>query len=366
MKIWSVIFGLFFSLSGSAQDSTAVNDTVHYELAAYLDSYIGFNTSQDISGTAPYFVSHNSLNQVGINVAFLSVAFNHRLVRGKLTPGFGTYFNENYAQEKAANRMIMEANVGFALSPKRGIWLDAGVLPSPYTNETAVSKDHLCYSRALAGEYVPYYLTGVRLTVPLADKFTLYAAYYNGWQQITDKNNRPAGGLQVEYRPNAKNLISVDAYAGDERYANDPSYRMRYLIDAYWLYNMNGKWSVSACAYWGMQETNLIPARDNAWYQGNVALRRTFKNGWSLSSRAEVFSDPNLAILPYQMNQPNTNTSLGSGTISVGKKMGDIGLLRLEGRYFYANQEVFENGSRPDAFWGLISFTAWFNKKGQL
>lgn len=366
MKIWFVLFGLIVSQRVSAQDTTTVNDTVHYDFAAYLDTYIGFNTSQDITGTAPYFVSHNSLNQVGINVAFLSVSFNHRLVRGKLTPGFGTYFNENYAQEKAANRMIMEANVGFALSPKRGIWLDAGVLPSPYTNETAVSKDHLCYSRALAGEYVPYYLTGVRLTVPLADKFTLYAAYYNGWQQITDKNNRPAGGLQVEYRPNAKNLISVDAYAGDERYANDPSYRMRYLIDAYWLYNMNGKWSASACAYWGMQETTVIPAKDNAWYQANVALRRTFKNGWSLSGRAELFSDPNLAILPYQTYQSHTNTVIGSGTISVGKKMADIGLLRLEGRYFYSNQQVFDKGIRPDAFWGLISFTAWLNKKGHL
>ena len=366
MKCWLIITSFLCCLAGNAQDTLQPSDTVSYELTAYIDSYYGLHSSPLNSAPAPYFVSHNSVNQVGIIVAFLAFSFEHRLVRGKFTPGFGTYFNENYAQEKSTHRFIMEANAGFALWPKKGIWLDIGVLPSPYTNETAISKDHLCYSRALAGEYVPYYMTGARLTVPLNEKFTAYAAYYNGWQQIADKNNKPAVGAQLEFKPSSKHLISMEAYAGDERFANDPTYRMRYLIDAYWLYNLNGKWSASASAYWGGQETTIRKASENYWIQANVAVRRTFTKNWSLSARAEYFSDPNLAMLPYQNFQGTLSTDLGSATFSLAKKFGNFGLLRLEGRYFVAEQNVFNAGTRSDAFWGIISFTAWINKKGLL
>jgi hypothetical protein len=110
----------------------------------------------------------------------------------------------------------------------------------------------------------------------------------------------------------------------------------------------------------------VLSASDNSWYQANAALRRTFQKGWSLNGRLELFSDPNLAMLPYQTYQLSTSTTIGSGTIGVGKKMGDFGLLRLEGRYFVAEEDVFNIGTKPNAIWGLISFTAWFSKKGKL
>ncbi|NJN00112.1 MAG: outer membrane beta-barrel protein, partial [Phormidesmis sp. RL_2_1] len=52
------------------------------------------------------------------------------------------------------------------LFKNKQIWLDAGVFGSPYTNESAISKDHLMYTRSFAPEYVPYYLAGVKLSVP--------------------------------------------------------------------------------------------------------------------------------------------------------------------------------------------------------
>ncbi len=43
-----------------------------------------------------------------------------------------TYFEANYAAEPVGLRQLFEASVGLKLATTREIWLDAGVLLSPY------------------------------------------------------------------------------------------------------------------------------------------------------------------------------------------------------------------------------------------
>ena len=353
---------LFLFQLVNAQDSLPKKDSSSFSIRGYIDAYYGLHSDPTSTKRVPYFVTSNANNQININVAFIELAYTSKRVRAKLTPGFGSYFNENYSNETATFKHLMEAWAGVKLFKQKDIWLDAGILPSPYTNETTISKDHICYTRALAGEYVPYYLMGAKLSVPVGKKWMLYAAYYNGWQQITDLNNKPAGGIQAEFRPNDKHLINLDAYAGDEQSVFNPSYRNRYFVDAYWLYNMNGKWSASACAYFGTQQMVQQSAFEKNWFQINAAVRYTTKQAWSFGLRSEYFSDENSVLLPNSNNGLAT-TALFSNTLSLGKAIQNNALVRLEGRQFIAPNKVFGTTQNSNsAYWVCLSLAVWLQK----
>jgi hypothetical protein len=217
-------------LSSSAQVvNTATLDTTDGQhignatVGAYADIYYGYDLSEPAGKNINYFVSANRHNELNINLAFIDLRYQSEKMRMRVVPGFGTYMNANYSSEPGTLRNLVEANAGFRLSEKKKIWIDAGVLGSPYTNESAISKDHLMYTRSLAAEYVPYYLAGIKLSVPLGNRLSFYLYLINGWQQIVDPNNGKSVGTQIEFRPNEKHLINWNTYIGDERSALNPT-----------------------------------------------------------------------------------------------------------------------------------------------
>ncbi|MBK9689638.1 MAG: outer membrane beta-barrel protein [Saprospiraceae bacterium] len=197
-------------------DTTSASKPNPLTIGGYLDLYYGWQSGPDSQKDMPYFVSMASNKELTVNLAYLDLKYSTEDLRVHLVPGFGTYMQANYANEDAGFKNLVEASAGVALSKKKGIWLDAGILGSPYTNESAISKDHLMYTRSLAPEYVPYYLSGVKLTMPISTKVTAYLYLLNGWQQIKDNNANLAFGSQLEYRPDDQNLINWNTYIGDE------------------------------------------------------------------------------------------------------------------------------------------------------
>ncbi|MFN4994923.1 MAG: outer membrane beta-barrel protein, partial [Bacteroidota bacterium] len=134
-------------------------------ISGYVDVYYGFDFNQPSSHERAYAVSASKHNELNINLAFMDIRYQGERVRGRFIPGVGTYINSNYSNEQGTLKNLVEAYAGIKLAKNKNIWLDAGVLGSPFTYESAISKDHLIYSRSLASEYSPYYLTGLRLSV---------------------------------------------------------------------------------------------------------------------------------------------------------------------------------------------------------
>lgn len=179
--------------------NTATMDTLettvigHVAIGGYVDSYYGYNFNKPADGANPYFVSSARHNELTINLAYVDVRYRSRYMRVRFVPGFGTYMDANYKNEPGSLKNMVEANVGVLVSEKKKIWIDIGVLGSPYTNESAISKDHLMYTRSFAPENVPYYVTGAKLTVPLSTKLNAYFYVMNGWQVIQDNNTAKSG-----------------------------------------------------------------------------------------------------------------------------------------------------------------------------
>ncbi|MCU0401545.1 MAG: porin [Algoriphagus sp.] len=308
-------------------------------IGAYIDAYFGYDFSRPESGEIPYFVSSNRHNEANINLAFLDVRYASDRVRGRFVPGFGTYMNANYANEKGSLKNLVEASVGYRISKSKDIWVDFGILGSPYTNESAVSRDHLMYTRSFAPEYVPYYLSGLKVSMPISEKLTAYLYLLNGWQQIQDQNKGKAIGTQLEYRPDSKNLINWNTYFGDERSSNRPNDRLRAFSDLYWIHD-SGKWDFTSCLYGGFQN-NLIDrfSKQVFWWQANFIARYTFTEKFSLSGRMEYFSDPNSMQITTERLKPGFS-AFSHGLCLNFSPTANL-LLRLESRYFHSQDEVF-------------------------
>jgi len=363
MRIFILVFGLFFAHYLSAQvTNTAVMDTTDFTyqgkvtVGGYIDAYYGYDFNRPASGDRPYFVSSARHNEVNINLAYIDVKYSSSRLRGRFVPGFGTFINSNYAAESGSLKNIIEASAGVRLFKKKNIWLDAGVFGSPYTNESAFSKDHLAYTRSFAPEYVPYYLSGVKLSMPLSPKLNAYLYLLNGWQQINDPNSGKAIGTQLEYRPNDYWLLNWNTYVGDESSAAAPQNGTRYFSDIFFIYTKN-KFSATGCVYYGIQERTTENA---AWWQANLIGRYNLTDKTSVTGRIEYFDDPNsVQITPITLV---AGFSTYSSSLGVNFKLAENVLIRFEGRTFFSDKDVYLRDTTPvnNSNMFISNITMWF------
>jgi hypothetical protein len=327
-----------------AQDKKADTLMRGLTVGGGMDVYYAYDLNNNGMDQIPYYVSMANNKTFSINLAYLDLKYESSRVRGRFIPAVGSFMDANYAAEKGLNKLPVEFNMGIRPFKKYNIWLDLGVLSSPYTNESAFSKDHLMYTRSLAPEYVPYYLTGAKLSYVFSDKWKFVGYFLNGWQQIEDQNNAKSLGTQVEFKPNAKEIFNWNTYIGDERSASRPLFRMRYFTDVYWLHNFDGRFSLATCAYSGIQEVAVSNQSNEflTWWQLNFAGRYTFKNKMSLTGRVEYFSDPEMVqIIP--ITNEHGFECFGS-SLGINVPIEKNALLRLEAKNLISTrQKVFYN-----------------------
>jgi hypothetical protein len=293
----------------------------------------------------------------------IDIRYQGSTFRAKLLPGMGSYMKANYSNENGIAQYIVEANAGVLLSKKKNIWLDAGILSSPYTNESAVSKDQLLYTRSFGPEYAPYYLTGLKLSSPIHSKINLYLYLINGWQEIKRQGNSLAFGTQVEYRPNDKHLFNWNTYLGNESSPITPNYRTRFFADFYWLYNPNEKIAMALSAYWGSQQRINTSGRTfaDSWGQMNLSLSYKLSKNWSVSGRAERFIDPKSVMITPITNA--TGFSTNSFSTCLNWAINKHFLWRTECRLFNAKTTVYldkQNLPSNQLTWGLTSIVVQF------
>lgn len=346
----------------SYKNIDSLNDS-KISVHGYLDTYYGYDFSKPENFDRSYSVSSSRHNEFNINLAYLDVKYVSKKVRGRIAPSFGTYMNSNYASEKGTFKNLLEANAGICLSLKKNIWMDAGILSSPFTNETAISKDQLMYTRSFAAEYSPYYLSGVKLSYPINKKITTYFYIINGWQQINDLNKSKSLATQIEYHPNDNFLINWDTYIGDEKSIDNKNFKTRFFTDLYFVYDKGGRCSFTSCSYIGFQKLkdSLDVPSNVFWWQSNFSGLIKLKNNVSLAGRIEYFSDPN-AIQIHPITSAIGFSSY-SGGLCLNVKISKNAMFRVEDRIYYSDQKVyFDRNNKESNTSNLLigSLAVWF------
>ncbi len=343
-------------------------------LGGFVDVYAN---SSGAAKTLPYMVSSAQNNTFAVNLAMLDIRYQTAGIRARLVPAFGTYMNTNLANEPGTLKNLLEASVGVRISKKYNVWLDAGILGSPYTNENPVSKDQLMYTRSLSAENAPYYLSGMKLGLPLRKNLRFYTYLINGWQQIQDNNEQLALGTQLEWQVGKNHIINWNTYIGNEKSKVQPQFDTRFFTDLYWIGKFGKKWDASACVYAGSQRysnyrrfDSLMPPIDHGtfhyktWWNATVQLKYSFTANTSLSGRVEWFDDGS-NIFQTPLYQPEKGYRTGSYGFCLNRRMENNAMLRLEYRRFFTGSDnvsiyPFGNGFRDNLDVVSASMCVWF------
>ncbi len=304
------------------------------EISGGIDLYYGLNPLDFNQENIPIYVSFNQLNSLDINLALVDFKYrpNH-LIRFQLTPAFGSYMNSNYVSEKKHFRWIYEGSIGFSLSKKNNQWLDIGVFSSPYTLETPKSWDHLAYTRSLAPEFVPYYVTAIRYQNELSKKIKFSLFLMNGWQKIELQKKIPSFGTQFEWRKNNE-YISWTTYAGNEKNQLNSNLGLRLFTEFSWAHETD-KFKTQACTYFGAQQ--VINDGLKNWWQINGIVDYKLGKKSDLYIRHEYFYDPN----KIQIQTPINAIGFAGHVSSLGftHRPTDHLFLRLEAKSLFGNKE---------------------------
>jgi hypothetical protein len=360
-KIWILILALVLFINAEAADTLKFYNN-KISVNATLDVYFNASTTS-IEANRPFSVSSNRNKEFNVNLAAVKFSLNDNNFRAVFHPAIGTYMIANYASEPSNMRNLLEANVGVKLLKKLNMWLDMGVLPSNFGNENSISKDQLMYTRSFGSEYVPYYLTGARLSSQYSKYFSTSFYVLNGWQRIYNNNQKLSFALNQKSTPIDKIEINFNYYVGNENSVLDSLFRMRNYTDMNGVLKPHDKIEVGVCLGIGNQEVLDTFKRYTfkKWKHANLTVKYSFNKKISVSARYEEFIDPEGVLLRNKFD--NQGFKLFNTGLCVNYQFNENAMFRVEGRYVKSNSKYYQFAQRKwqmDDVLISTNLVAWF------
>ena len=333
-KLITLITTLTASITAFAQDEPKV------KFSGYLETYYGYDFNKPGDHNRPGFIySHNRANEVNLNLGFIKAAYANGNIRANVALMAGTYTNANLAAEPGVLKNIFEANAGVKLSKSQNLWIDAGVFSSHIGFESAISKDCWVLTRNIASENTPYYESGAKVTYSTNDgKLTATLLYLNGWQRITRQNgnDKPAGGLQLTWKPNAKITVNYSNYLGTE--GADSVRVNRFYHNIYGIFQVTDKFGLTLGIDYGTQQKSKEGNLKNKVFSPVAIAQYKFAEKWAVAGRFEYYEDKNGVFIAT--GTPNGFKTKGY-SLNVDYAPIPNAVVRLEGKTYDSRDKIF-------------------------
>ena len=334
----------FSTIKGSSNDSTKV-----IELTGYMEAYYAYDFGQPEKNLRPsFFYSYNVHDALNLNIGYVKASLNKTKFRSNLALMGGTYSTYNLATEKGFLKNLLEANIGFKISKKHKLWLDAGVLPSHIGFESAIGKDCWNLTRSILADNSPYFETGLRLGFTSKnDSFNFNFLVLNGWQKIGFNNGIPslAFGTQINYKKNDRTTYNWSTFLGHT--GTDSSKRLRCFNNFYTQYQLNDKLGFIVGLDYGIQQKKDSLNKINglqSWYAPIIIAQLKLHKKLKMATRFEYYSDKNMVLI----STPSNKAFQTFGTsLNLDFQISESTLLRLEARTLYSKEAVFLNRLKP-------------------
>ena len=188
--------------------------------------------------------------------------------------------------------------------------------------------------------------TGLSVETKFNNYVDLQVRVINGWDQVSDNNNRKSLMGRVGLYPNALTSLALVGYWGPEQAANNTA--NRYGVEGL-LWRKLGKTAVWVQGDYGAEQANAAladPTQDAKWWAlgGWVTYDPSATIGLAL--RGDYVNDENGArssgVLGYP---PSTGQKFGSGTATLNIKAWPSAVVRPELRYDRSSLATF-NGKK--------------------
>jgi hypothetical protein len=319
----------------------AQNDAIKpFTFKGYGELYYSYDFSNPQNHEKQNFIySHKRHNEINLNLALAKASYNKNNVRANVALMLGNYAQYNLSAEPTWAQFVNEANVGFKISQKHNIWLDAGIMPSHIGFESAISADCWTLTRSILAENSPYYETGVKLSYTnKSEKFNASFLVLNGWQKIKKPNyiQNPSFGVQLNYKPTSKLLLNYSNFIGTDKADSIHSWRLFHNL--YAIYEPSKKFGIIAGFDIG---TDKYTATDyDVWYAPVCILRYKPKEKYSIAVRGEYYNDKKQILIA-------TSTPNGFQTWGVSSnfdiQIKDNVLWRIECKDYFSKDKIFSD-----------------------
>ena len=114
-------------------------------------------------------------------------------------------------------RNVWQAFGSYVFPVGRGLTADFGKFASNLGYETNYAKDNNQFSRAYLFNFLPFYHSGVRLSLPVSDRVTVMYMLTNGIQQTEDFNDFKSNHFAAIVKPHEKVTWTTSYYFGQEQ-----------------------------------------------------------------------------------------------------------------------------------------------------
>lgn len=114
-------------------------------------------------------------------------------------------------------RHIWQAYGSYVFPVGRGLRTDVGKFASSLGYETNYAKDNDHFSRAYLFNFLPFYHSGLRASLPVTDKVTLIYMLTNGVQQTEEFNDFKSNHIATVIAPVKNVFWTVNYYFGQEQ-----------------------------------------------------------------------------------------------------------------------------------------------------
>lgn len=333
-KLLTSAVALVSALYTSAQEAPKI------KVSGYLETYYGYDFNKPTDNNRPGFIySHNRNNEINLNLGFIKGSYDDGTIRANLAVMAGTYANANLAAEPGVLKNIFEANAGLKLSKTANLWLDAGIFSSHIGFESAISKECWVLTRNISSENSPYYEAGAKLSYGTADgKLNATLLYLNGFQKINrpDGNSKPAGGLQLTYKPTNKMTLNYSNYIGYEG-INAVSVQ-RIYHNFYAIAQLTETFGLTAGFDYVTQQKVKGQSEKSEILSPVLIAQYKIDPKWAIAGRAEYYEDKNGVFIA-------TGTANGFKTMGFSLNLDyapmSNAVVRLEGKVYDSKDKIF-------------------------
>lgn len=322
------------SICADAQETAKIN------VSGYIETYYGFDFNKPENNNRPGFIySHNRHNEVNLNLGFIKAAYDNGTIRANAALMAGTYANSNLVAEPGVLKNIFEANAGLKLSKNQNLWIDAGIFASHIGFESAIAKDCWVLTRNISSENTPYYESGAKLSYSSPQgQFSAVVLFLNGWQRINrlDGNSKPAGGLQLTYKPSSKLTLNYSNYLGKE--GENLVAVTRFYHNFYAIAQLTNHFGLTAGFDYGTQQKVRGASAKKEILSPVLIARYQFDQKFAMAARAEYYEDKEGLFIATAT--PNGFKTTGY-SLNLDYSPINNAVIRLEGKVYDSNDQIF-------------------------
>lgn len=337
-----IVANLFCQISIDAQNDSIqpeIDSIKKFTFTFIADAYYSYDFTHASEHLKPNFLYNYKRNkELNLNFLYFKTAYSHKKIRANFALHTGNYVQYNYANEPELFQFINEASVGFKLSKKHNLWIDAGIMPSHIGFESAINSDCSTLTRSILAENSPYFETGIKLNyVSKSEKWTFNLLGLNGWQRIASltPSFSPSLGLQITYIPVKEWLFNYSNFVGE---INSVVPFNRTYHNFYAQYKSKKNVNVTAgldigSDYWKDDRTN--------WLAAVLILQKVQSKKLKYALRFEYVKDPNNTLIQFKSNDSNRYLLGSSANVDYWIRKNLV--FRIEGKYLKSTSTLFND-----------------------